>query len=177
MPDLIQTRVLDRVVELVALVRAVPGCESFPVPDVYFYDKRSAAGIAHTLAHRIGIHDTLLRENEASMLHETVAHEVAHLVIAWRHRKAIDAGRNVRRPAPHGCEWKAVMRGLFKVQPERTHNYSMANVAVRRQRRFAYACPCRVHKIATVKHNKILRGARLICTSCRSPINYLGEVA
>lgn len=175
MATILQTRVMNRVVELCALVRARPGCAGFPVPDVYFYDKRRAAGLANLRTHQVGIHSTLLEENQESMLRETVAHEVAHLVVYWRWLNV--TRMTTRRPQPHGCEWKAVMRGLFGVEPERTHSYDMANVAVRRQRRWAYACPCRTHKIPTARHNKILAGRTFICSHCRGTLNLLGEVA
>lgn len=77
---------------------------------------------------------------------ETVAHEVAHLVVAYRHAVAIiewrarcdeelhaltgDAyhramgrqyGRGPRRPSAHGAEWRAVMVEMGYT-PNRTHN-------------------------------------------------------
>lgn len=154
----------------------------FPCPAVLFYDKRRAAGLAYLQRHMVGIHETLLVENFDSMIEETVAHEVAHLVVHWNWTQSRDKRRaagmtDPMRPKPHGCEWQAVMRAVFKVEPQRTHSYDMANVQVRRQRRFAYACPCRTHKVATVQHNKMQRGRSFVCSSCRGSLTLLGEVA
>lgn len=167
--------VLLRVAALSALVRTRPGFAGFRTPDVYFYDKRRAAGLAHPMQHRVGFHATLLAENFDSMLRETVAHEVAHIVVYWKWR--VVASMGARRPQPHGCEWRAVMSGLFNVEPERTHSYDMGNVAVRRQRRWAYACGCRAHSVTTSRHNAIGGGRTFICRACRSPLKFTGEIA
>lgn len=176
-----KSAVLDRVRECWKLANALPDFAGFPCPAVYFYDKRRAAGLANLRTHMVGIHETLLVENFDSMIHETVAHEVAHLVVHWRWRQRAFDGATSRyvgkRPAPHGCEWKAVMRRIFGVEPERTHAYDMSSVAVRRQRRWAYACPCRTHKIPTARHNKISAGKTFVCSACRGTLNFLGEVA
>lgn len=167
-----KSAVLDRVRECWKLVNEQPRFAGFPCPDVTFFDKGRAAGRAYLREGRISIHETLLVENFDSMIRETVAHEVAHLVTFWQWNRT----RIGRRPQPHGSEWRTIMSRVLLVEPERTHNYDMTNVQVRRQRRFAYACPCRVHKVTTVKHNKLARGGRYVCAHCKSQLNFLGEV-
>ena len=64
----------------------------------------------------------------------TVAHEVAHLVVFWRHYEAVNAavcaGRKPpRMPAGHGREWRNVMLDMGH-DPHRTHNVILPDARV-----------------------------------------------
>ena len=159
----IKARVAARVAELTAI--AQDRYPDFPAPLVAYFDGRRAAGLASPSAHRVSFNTTLLRENVASMLTETVAHEVAHLVVAHAFKQAR------KRPRPHGREWQYVMRTLFGVEPARTHCYDMSNCNVRRQRRWIYRCDCREHAITTVLHKKIASGRSTYrCACCKGQL-------
>lgn len=177
-PEELHPQVLARVRELTAKVQQrVP---EFALPALYYFDKRSAAGLAHLREHRVGLNRTLLVENATDMLHETVAHEVAHLAVyALYERGELPRGA---RPTGHGRDWRGVMRAWFGVEPSRTHTYSTANCGVRRQRRWAWSCECKTHEVPTALHNKMARNLSLfgrpgrICLRCRAPLTYRHEV-
>ena len=165
-----------RIAECVTALRATPGFACFPDVRRYFYTGSSAAGTAHCGQDMIGLHATLLTENLQSMLRETVPHEIAHLAAFWYWQQDIYMRRC---PKGHGREWQRIMRGVFGVEPERTHNYSMANVKVRRQARWAFGCGCpgRVHNVPTVRKNKYLsRPGMFICRRCRTPLTFIGQL-
>lgn len=155
-------------------VRMREGLEDFETPEVFYYRNRSSAGIAHHDRYAIGIHETLLEENLADMIYETVAHELAHLVRGVQFKRRMISSREFRQA--HGDGWQNIMRAWFDVQPSRTHNYDMTNVAVRRQRLWRYECECREHRLTTVRHNKLRRGtSRYRCKDCKSDLTFNGE--
>jgi SprT protein len=103
----------------------------------------------------------ILARHQGSLA-DTVAHEVAHYVVdlVWPPRP----GR--RRIRPHGREWRSVM-AVFDADPAATHDLDLDQVPVRRQRRFAYVCACREHRLTTTTHNRIQRRRwRYACTHC-----------
>jgi SprT protein len=125
-------------------------------PTIRYFQRREEAGRAWLSENVIELNGVLLSRHPAAMLHETLAHELAHLVV---HR--ID-----RRARAHGREWQHVMRTWFGVEPERTHALDVSAIPVRRQRRFRYACPCRTHELTTVRHHRAQRGQRYLCVHC-----------
>lgn len=93
----------------------------------------------------------------ADFLARTVAHEVAHLVVAACHPRA----------RPHGAEWRTVMAHLGCIDASRCHDYCLDGITVKRQRRWPYTCACGRHDISTTLHNRIRdRGARYHCRRC-----------
>ncbi len=93
-------------------------------------------------------------------LTDTVAHEVAHYIAHQLH------GAKTR---PHGPAWKHAMIALG-VTPKATGRYSLNGVPVRRQRRYAYRCACRIHQISRTLHNRHQKGRRYVCKKCSSPL-------
>ena len=168
-----EQQVKDRIAELLEIVEG--RVADFQPPAVHYYDNMVAAGRADYRKHRVELNIVHLRENPESMLRETVAHELAHLVTC--HLWILD-GRPQPRFKPHGSEWQHVMRNWFGVEPERTHNYDMTNVNHKKQDRWAATCGCRTHGITTTKRNAmIFKGRTYRCTSCRVNIKLTGAKA
>lgn len=139
-----------------------------PAPELRFFDHRLDAGRALPPARRgeagvIELNSIYLRAHPAEMLDETLAHELAHLVVFH-----LSAQRRLRRRdvRPHGPLWQRIMREWFRVTPERTHSFDAAGIRVRRQRRWRYRCDCRTHALSTVRHRRAEDGARYLCRAC-----------
>ncbi len=128
------------------------------LPHLAFYRGRSDAGRALLLEERIEINEDLLERYPDAMLEETIAHELAHLLVYRLFG---------RRASAHGQEWQAIMRQWFQVEPQRTHNFDLNGLGVRRQQRFAYYCGCRPHELSAVRHRRALRGVDYRCVACQ----------
>lgn len=90
-------------------------------------------------------------------LADTVPHEVAHYVVDVLHG---------RRARPHGAEWRTVMNA-FGVAAQRTGDFDLGDLPVRRERRFRYRCPCSEHQLSATRHHRVLRGqSRYHCRAC-----------
>ena len=166
----IRQQVENRLDSLLTIVQA--RTFDFKLPDLYYYDNKLCAGEARGST-RMGLNMVHLRENTDSMIHETVAHELAHLVVY--HCWLLDGGR---RPKPHGREWRDVMRNWFHVEPETTHSYDDTNVNAKRQNTWEAACSCTVHHITTTKQMNIAMGKRRYkCRSCGDLISLTGKKA
>lgn len=166
----LHARVEARVAELLREVRTTHA--GFPTPRIDYFDRRKAAGTANLRTNTIAFNAVLLRENTESMLHETVAHELAHLVVwyAYQQRNLAAAFKGwTKRPAPHGVEWQNVMRKLG-VEPKRTHNFDCTNVRSRRVTKYTYRCACRVLQVGPVVHRKAQAGHLYRCQRCKSGI-------
>ena len=141
---------------------------------MYFFDGRRAAGLAHGDT-KIGLNATLLRENEADMLAQTVPHELAHVIVYRRFLRAGTRGAAWVRPRPHGDEWQAVMRRIFDRDPARCHSYDISNVRARTYRVMPYACQCgQIHSLTRRVHAEVQAGRHRRCTVCKSRIVWVG---
>lgn len=98
----------------------------------------------------------LLARHPTDFLSQTVPHEVAHYLAFLRF------GRCIR---PHGPEWQSIMRGLG-ADPRRCHDFDVTGLATRRLRRHLYHCRCGDHALSSIRHHRILRGARYVCRGC-----------
>lgn len=102
---------------------------------------------------------------------ETIAHEVAHIVMYTVYPQA----------KPHGIEWKECMKvfGYINAKATFTNEVQAASAntsVVRRQRRWEYKCKCvGIHSIATVTHNKMQKGRARNCMSCKNVIEWTGK--
>lgn len=129
-----------------------------PPPTLAFYRGRTDAGRAHQREQRIEINEDLLERYPDAMLAETIAHELAHLLVYRLFG---------RRARAHGVEWQSLMRDWFGVEPQRTHNFDLAGLGVRRQQRHRYHCGCREHELSSVRHHRALRGVDYRCVACQ----------
>lgn len=89
---------------------------------------------------------------------ETIPHEVAHYVT--------DVLYGLKKIRPHGSEWKSVMQ-VFGVAANRTANYDLAGLPVRKYQTYVYHCGCQDYELTSRRHNKILRGiGHYMCRDC-----------
>jgi SprT protein len=131
-----------------------------PKPVVRYDLKGQSAGqciwhVGHRPVLRFNL--DIARHHEDHFVRTTVAHEVAHLVTAACYRRA----------APHGAQWRAVMRHLGIAEPSRCHDYRIDDAKVRRQRRWIYQCDCMQHALTTTRHNRVQQQlAQYHCRRC-----------
>jgi SprT protein len=126
------------------------------------------ARVAHSGQTFLRFNLQLLTENLEDFLQQTIPHEVAHLVVNWRHRK------KRARPKPHGPEWQAVMQDCYGLQPTRCHSYQTTAARVV-ARNFLYECNCREHRLTRIIHNRISRRYKALCKKCRTPLRFKEE--
>ncbi len=169
-PATIQTAVRRRLDALLArTARELERRDAAPLPPprLVYYDDRLAAGQAMPprdgeTAGELRLNTVYLEDALAPMLEETVAHELAHLVVFHL--------RPRQRQAPHGHLWRTIMRDWYGVEPECTHAFDTDRVRARRQRRWLYACSCRQHWLTTVRHRRIEQGTLYCCRTCQAPL-------
>lgn len=108
----------------------------------------------------------LAENNREDFLINTVPHEVAHYVDDEVYGNKYVNGRR----QSHGPRWKYIMRMVYGLNPDRCHSYDTSVTLTKKQSRHEYTCGCRTHMVSTTIHNKILRGQRRICLTCREAI-------
>jgi len=92
---------------------------------------RTRAGAAWLRERRIDLNPRLLARHP-EQVHETFAHELAHLVVFVRF------GRDVR---PHGCEWQQLMLDAG-FEPSRCHRMDVTGLG-RKKRKYWFLYLCR----------------------------------
>ena len=133
----------------------------FERPLLAFNLRGMAAAVAYPGKNAIRINNRLLEQNSEDFLHNTVPHEVSHLIAYRLHGQRI---------APHGTEWAAIMREVFGRAPRRCHDY---DVRPSMTTAYRYQCGCQAgHALSTRRHNNALRGRRYYCRRCRQPLRY-----
>jgi SprT protein len=98
---------------------------------------------------------TIALANLEKFITRTVPHEVAHVV-----------DRRLNGSSSHGPRWKKIMKD-FGVPAARCHSYSKGVVKTRELKRFAYRCECRTHSLTSILHNRMCRGQRRWCKTCK----------
>ncbi len=165
------TRALDqRLNHLLARAHrelAARGFPPLPRPELRLFDDRLDAGRASPPqggggAGIIELNAVYLHRARNAMLRETVAHELAHLIVFHMSPR--------RRQPPHGRLWRDIMENWFEVEPERTHRFPTQGIRARRQRRWPYRCHCSAHELTTVRHRRAQRGTIYLCRRCRGPL-------
>lgn len=131
------------------------------LPTVRYDIRGTNGGTANWAKNELRFNPLFLLENTTRFIHQTVGHEVAHLVARRKH--------SPNDIAPHGAEWQAVMRS-FELAPDRCHNYDTSSSP---KDTVAYNCSCREHQLSPRQHAK-MTFARYRCARCRS---YLVRVA
>ena len=96
---------------------------------------------------------------------DTIPHEVAHYVT--------DILFGLKRIRPHGREWKSVMQ-IFGVAANRTANYDLSGLPMRKHQIFIYHCGCQNFELTSRRHNKIIRGTgHYLCRECGSKLRFV----
>ena len=164
---------LEALLALAADRPAAAGRSPPPAPALRSFDHhldpgRAPPPAAPGAAGVIELNAVYLRSEPEAMVRETLAHELAHLLVFHLHPR--------RRLAPHGSLWRTVMREWLGVEPERTHRFPTDGVRARRQRRWRYRCGCAEHDLTTVRHRRIQEGAAAYrCRHCRGPLEPVPE--
>ena len=135
---------------------------AFKQPDIQLDLRGEAAGQAWPTRNLIRLNPVLLRENRSHFIHQTVAHEVAHLIAPAVY------GDTIR---PHGKEWKYVMKQVFNLPAERCHSYDIRHTT-RRNYIYECSCPGREIPLTSIRHNRIKRGTVYLCQSCGQAVKY-----
>jgi SprT protein len=94
--------------------------------------------------------------------HETVIHEVCHLVAQ---KRAWARGVKIQ---PHGPEWEQLMREC-SIEPERTH--SVSNEGLTTRRRVKVSCKCGTFSVTPYVAGRIAAGATYRCRKCSVKIS------
>ena len=148
-----------------------------PVPPVKFEAIGTRAGCFTfyniSKEHWLDFNLEIATKNGAAYFQRTVPHEIAHYVRWMRNGKEMDRHADGRKDM-HGAKWKAVMHELGATDDTAYHSYDVSHVPRRRQRRWAYECGCTTHSIATVTHNKMVKGAGRICSDCKGKLKFAG---
>lgn len=112
-------------------------------------------------ANEVAFNLTLAKENPDSF-HETVCHEVAHLVTKKVFPRAKQA---------HGPEFKHVDL-MMGGRGTRCHSYDTSNAKREVTRTYVvYTCNCMEHDITPRTHQKITMGAGYRCRKCRTSLS------
>ena len=99
------------------------------------------------------------------MIHQTVPHELAHIIV---HQIWPDAGA-------HGAHWQMIM-AIFGKPATRCHQYETK--AVKKHKKFHYTCLCpeRIHYFGQARHNRAQSGQRRYhCTLCGKTVTWNGK--
>lgn len=110
------------------------------------------------------LNPVLLAENVDKMINQTVPHEFAHVI-------QYTVFMNSYGNSGHGIIWQRVM-GWLGVPAIRCHSYDVTNARVRKVTRHEFVCGCavRVHKVTTIRLNRMMAGTKYCCTYCHQPI-------
>ena len=136
-----------------------------PVPTIQYNLTGKCAGMANSFTYPfpiIQLNPHFFEENKEEMLHQTVPHEVAHLI----------TDKVYGDKKPHGPEWKSVMR-LFGLEPKRCHAYDTSQVILKRKTRcFTYYCRCFSGVTVGLNiHRKIQAYSSHRCRHCKKCLN------
>jgi len=133
----------------------------FDRPRVLLNLRGMTAALADCTRNVLRFNRSLYEHNTPDFLRVTVPHEVSHLIAYRLH------GRHI---APHGPEWATIMGEIFKVAPQRCHDY---DVRPGMATAYRYRCGCPDgHLLTTRRHRSALRGRRYYCRRCHQPLSY-----
>jgi len=137
----------------IAIKKGLVDDEYFPNINTNLTGK--TAGIADSRKNLIKLNKDLLsiESNTKEITENTVAHELAHLIV----------GRLYPLAKPHGSEWKRVMKVLGET-PSVTHNMELPILKFTH----LYACKCSEYQLSNIRHKKVQKGTKYRCTKCKS---------
>lgn len=97
--------------------------------------------------------------------HNTVTHELAHLV-----------AEQLRPGTGHGLLWRRIHRAMGG-DGERCHAIDRTGLARHMPRPHVYACACMTHRVTERKHRSIRRyEGTARCKKCKETVSYEGRV-
>ncbi len=138
---------------------------SFVIPVVTYEVKGGCGGYALG-DWKVDLNPILLMENLEEYLTQVVPHEVAHCIdtaIGGNARPTQTSRWTKPKRSIHGPSWKAIMRNVFGLNPDRCHRMDTTNAKVRVKAKFEYRCmKCdKRYFVSSVRHNKQIAYARV----------------
>ncbi len=124
-----------------------------PPPRVRYVNRGTNAGSANDLTWTLSFNRTLLVDNQAHFIENTVAHEYAHLVV--NHLHGI-------QQFPHGQKWQRLMK-MFGVEPRVTHDYDVSKLLSQAR---VWLCNCQSHYVSLHVARELRKGAQYACDNC-----------
>jgi len=104
--------------------------------------------------------NTILASENKDIFHQTIKHEVAHLVVNAKY----NVGGYVRRVRPHGREFMNTLVHLGG-KPERYHSMDTTNATVGSRKTCASHCACKTHMVTPRLFAKI---TAYRCRKCKT---------
>ncbi|MFC7367051.1 SprT-like domain-containing protein [Vreelandella zhaodongensis] len=144
-----------------ALQRCREVYPTLPAPGVWFDLKGASAGQAHLGRGGLRFNPVLLSDNRQVFFDEVIPHEMAHWLVFHL--------ANGTRLKPHGREWQAVMRDLFGLAPNVTHQL---DIQYAQPRPYCYQCGCQTHRFTAKRHSLVVKGRRYRCRHCDQTLVY-----
>lgn len=136
-----------------------------PVPVIpVSFDIRGPAGHAIYRPPSVSFNLPMLFQEKQDFIDRTVPHEVAHCLA---YLKFGDLGRG------HGDIWRYVLQTIGGTDLTRCHQFDTSHYSAgrKRQRRWPANCDCgAVRSVSTTIRNKMLRGQRRFCNTCKSTV-------
>lgn len=167
-PSEIKAAAERRVMECLEIAKLKAGI-SLKYDGVIFFDNSRAAGYVYpTRSNVVYLNLPLMMRNEKDFLEDTIPHEVAHLVA-----RAIQV-KSGRVEGAHGKTWKAVMSRVYGLNPVRCHSYEVSGIG-RKTKTYKYICSCKKFEVGSVRHNKMMKGAKYTCKLCKKHLVFLCE--
>lgn len=155
--------ILDKVEECIKIAELHYNA-SIPRPKNFnFKRKGTTAGWCKYFKSELMFQLDLAEANPDDFLKTLVPHEVAHWVQRWKYPCS----------KPHGKEWQGIMRHIYKLEPDRCHNYDTSvTTTKKKQATYTYKCKCRTFQLTQTRHNKIKKGIRYRCQNCNTHLIY-----
>ena len=118
---------------------------------------------------RIRFSETLWQRASQTDRDETVAHEVCHVIVAYKnYGKPRKGGRR-----PHGTQWQMLMQRAGYT-PQRCHNVDNSDLTRTRKTVKVY-CACGTHMVTPQRVQKMLSGRHYRCTKCQSLLSLTAQ--
>jgi len=102
----------------------------------------------------------------------TIIHEIAHVVVYYKHFEQKKKSPWIGKPKPHGIRWKMLMWEMGE-DADRCHNVDTVKLGIsKRRKRYEAKCSCMTHRFGPTVAKRIRTGAKHYrCNRCKNPID------
>jgi SprT protein len=133
-------------------------------PTVRYDLKGHTAGQAFKHGNYIRLNGYLLNKYKQDMLHNTLPHELAHIVTyqLWPNERD-----------HHGPYWAFVMEQILELPATRCHQYATKAARTRTPKEWHYDCNCvGGHQVSNTIHKRIQQGKQYKCKRCGGTLHW-----